>query len=91
MIYRLLSREPRRNLVLHFNPVSVALSSLAAMAQSGRSRSDSGSRAGRNEVLIKVILLDGEEKSFSVNVSAKKHVDCLLLIVYCSEETLLKQ
>jgi len=69
VIYYRLFPEHRRNfVVLHFNSVH---SSLAAMAQSGRSRSYSVPRGGRNDVVIKVMLLDGEEKSFSVDVSAK--------------------
>ena len=42
------------------------------MAQSGRSLSDSAARPGRNDVVIKVTLLDGEDKSFRIDVSAKK-------------------
>ena len=42
------------------------------MAQSGRSRNDPTTKVGRNDVLIKVTLLDGEEKNFSMDVSEKR-------------------
>ena len=45
------------------------------MAQSGRSLSDSAARPGRNDVMIKVTMLDGEDKTFGVDVSEKKNVD----------------
>lgn len=41
------------------------------MAQSGRSLSESATRSGRNDVTIKVTLLDGEDKTFSIDVSVK--------------------
>ena len=42
------------------------------MAQSGRSLSDSAARPGRNDVTIKVTLLDGDDKTLSIDVSVKK-------------------
>ena len=45
---------------------------VTAMAQSGRSLSDSAARPGRNDVTIKVTLLDGDDKTLSIDVSVKK-------------------
>ena len=62
------------------------------MAQSGRSLSDSATtRSGRNDVTIKVTLLDGEDKTFSIDVSVKQDVHPVVLIVCCSEELPRKQ